>query len=64
VALDRPVTLATLTLRCLAAVRAGDELRIEVHVDRLNTRSVHAHYDAFVGDRPVAEAWSDHGVGG
>ena len=45
-----------MNVRYLAAVAPGDELRVEVTLDRLTERSVHVHYAAFAGDARVAEA--------
>jgi uncharacterized protein len=55
---NRALTVATVRVRYLAPVRADDELRIEVALDRITKRSIQVHYDAFVGDSPVAEAGS------
>ena len=55
---DRAVTVAAVEVRYLAPVRADDELRIEVALDRLTERSIQVHYDAFVGESKVAEAGS------
>lgn len=48
--------LETVNVRYLAAVAPGDELRVEVTVDRLTERAVHVRYAAFAGDARVAEA--------
>ena len=53
---DRTLTVAAVNVRYLAPVRADDELRIEVSLDRLTERSIQVHYDAFVEDVRVAEA--------
>jgi uncharacterized protein len=53
---DRHLTVVDVNVRCLRPVRAGDELRVEVAIDRLTARSVQVHYDAFVVDGQVAEA--------
>jgi YbgC/YbaW family acyl-CoA thioester hydrolase len=55
---DRRLTVAAVNVRYLAPVRSDDELRIEVALDRLTERTIHVHYDAFVGDARVAEARS------
>jgi acyl-CoA thioesterase FadM/ketosteroid isomerase-like protein len=55
---ERRLTVAEIEVRYLAAVRADDELRIEVSLDRVTRRSLHVHYDAWVGDRRVAEGRS------
>jgi YbgC/YbaW family acyl-CoA thioester hydrolase len=55
---DRRLTVAAVNVRYLAPVRADDELRIEVALDRMTKRSIHVHYDAFVEDARVAEAGS------
>jgi uncharacterized protein len=55
---DRRLTVAEVTVRYLAAVHSGDELRVEVTLDRLTERSIQVHYDAFVGETGVAEAIS------
>jgi uncharacterized protein len=55
---DRRLTVATVNVRYLAAVRSDDELRIEVTLDRITQRSIQVHYEAFVGDARVAEASS------
>jgi acyl-CoA thioesterase FadM/ketosteroid isomerase-like protein len=55
---DRRLTVAAVSVRYLAPVRADDELRIEVFLDRITMRSVQVHYNAFVDDVPVAEASS------
>jgi len=49
------VTVGAVEVRYLAPVAADDELRVEVSLDRITGRSVHVHYDAFVGDARVAE---------
>lgn len=53
---DRRLTVAAVDVRYLAPVRFDDELRIEVALDRVTSRSIQVHYDAFVGDTRVAEA--------
>jgi acyl-CoA thioesterase FadM/ketosteroid isomerase-like protein len=53
---DRHLTVAAVNVRYLKPVRPGDELRVEVAIDRLTSRSVQVHYDAFVVDGQVAEA--------
>jgi acyl-CoA thioesterase FadM/ketosteroid isomerase-like protein len=55
---DRRLTITAVNLRSLAPVRAGDELRIEVTLDRITERSIQVHYDAFVEDARVAEGGS------
>ena len=55
---DRRLTLASVRVDYLAPVCLDDELRVEVVLDRLDPRSLHLHYDAFVADTPVAEAGS------
>jgi uncharacterized protein len=55
---ERRLTLAALDVRDLAPVRCGDELRIEVAVDRIIERSIHVHTGAFVGAAVVAEGSS------
>ena len=50
------VDLETVNVRYLAAVAPGDELRVEVTVDRLTERAVQVRYAAFAGDARVAEA--------
>jgi YbgC/YbaW family acyl-CoA thioester hydrolase len=55
---DRRLTVAAVSVRYLAPVRADDELRIEVALDRLARRSIQVHYDAFVEDTRAAEASS------
>jgi YbgC/YbaW family acyl-CoA thioester hydrolase len=52
------LTVASVNVDYRAQVRADDELRIEVSLDRLTGRSVQVHYDAYVGDVRVAEARS------
>lgn len=51
---DRRLTVAAVDVNYLGPVRADDDLRIEVSFDRITTRSIHVHYDAFVEDSPVA----------
>jgi uncharacterized protein len=53
---DRRLTVASIDVHYLAPVRADDELRIEVALDRVTGRSIQVHYDAFVEDARVAEA--------
>jgi acyl-CoA thioesterase FadM/ketosteroid isomerase-like protein len=53
---DRHLAVAAVNVRYLRPVRADDELRVDVAIDRLTSRSVQVHYDAFVGDGQVAEA--------
>jgi acyl-CoA thioesterase FadM/ketosteroid isomerase-like protein len=53
---DRRLTVAAVDVRYCAPVRADEELRIEVALDRLTRRSVQVHYDAFVSGTHVAEA--------
>ncbi len=48
--------MAAVDVRYLGPVRADDELRIEVSLDRVGPRSIRVHYDAFVGATLVAEA--------
>ena len=55
---DRRLTVAAVNLRSLAPVRAGDELRIQVTLDRITQRSIQVYYDAFVEDARVAEGGS------
>jgi acyl-CoA thioesterase FadM len=55
---DRRLTLAAVNIRYLAPVRAGDELRIEVALDRITERSIQIHYDAFIENARVAEGGS------
>jgi YbgC/YbaW family acyl-CoA thioester hydrolase len=55
---DRRLTVAAVNVRYLAQVRADDELRIEVVLDRVTGRSIQVHYEAFVEDTRVAEASS------
>jgi acyl-CoA thioesterase FadM/ketosteroid isomerase-like protein len=55
---DRRLTVAAVNIRYLAPVRAGDELRIEVALDRITERSIQVHYDAFVEGARVAEGGS------
>jgi acyl-CoA thioesterase FadM/ketosteroid isomerase-like protein len=55
---ERRLTVAAVEVRYLAPVRADDELRIEVSLDRITERSIQVHYDAFVGEARVAEAGS------
>jgi acyl-CoA thioesterase FadM/ketosteroid isomerase-like protein len=55
---DRRLTVAAVNVRYLGPVRADDELRVEVSLDRLTERSIQVHYEAFVGDARVAEAGS------
>ena len=57
---DRRLTVAAVNVRYLAPVRADDELRIEVALDRMTERSIHVHYDAFVEGTRVAEAHSHY----
>jgi acyl-CoA thioesterase FadM/ketosteroid isomerase-like protein len=52
---DRRLTVAAVNIRYLTPVRADDELRIEVALDRITERSIQVHYDAFVEDARVAE---------
>lgn len=52
----RRLTVAAVEVRYLSQVGADDELRIDVTFDRITTRSVHVHYDAFVDDRRAARA--------
>jgi acyl-CoA thioesterase FadM len=54
----RQLTVAGVEVRYLGPVRADDELRIEVVADRITPRSLQMHYDARVGDLPVARARS------
>jgi len=54
----RRLTVAAVSVRYLGPVRADDELRIEVALDRITARSIQVHYDAFVGSTQVAEAGS------
>jgi acyl-CoA thioesterase FadM/ketosteroid isomerase-like protein len=53
---ERRLTVAAVDVRYLAPVRADDQLRIEVSLDRITERSIQVHYDAFVGGAHVAEA--------
>ena len=53
---DRSLTVAAVNVRYFAPVRADDELRIDVTLDRLTKRSIQVHHEAFVGDARVAEA--------
>jgi acyl-CoA thioesterase FadM/ketosteroid isomerase-like protein len=53
---DRHLTVAAVSVRYLGPVQADDELRVEVAIDRLTSRSIQVHYDAFVVDTQVAEA--------
>jgi uncharacterized protein len=53
---ERRLTVAAIDVRYLAAVRADDQLHIEVSLDRITERSIQVHYDAFVGDAHVAGA--------
>jgi acyl-CoA thioesterase FadM len=53
---ERRLTVAAIDVRYLAPVRADDQLRIEVSLDRVTERSIQVHYDAFVGGGQVAEA--------
>ena len=55
---DRRLTVAEVNVRYLAPVRADDELRIEVVLDRITRRSIQVHYDAFVERIHVAAASS------
>jgi acyl-CoA thioesterase FadM/ketosteroid isomerase-like protein len=55
---DRRLTVAAVNIRYLAPVRADDELRIEVALDRITERSLQVHYDAFVENARVAEGGS------
>jgi acyl-CoA thioesterase FadM/ketosteroid isomerase-like protein len=55
---DRRLMLAAGNIRYLAPVRADDELRIEVALDRITERSIQIHYDAFVENARVAEGAS------
>jgi uncharacterized protein len=55
---DRRLTVAAVNVRYLAAVRADDELRIEVALDRVTRHSIQIHYEAFVEDIRVAAASS------
>ena len=55
---SRRLTVAAVNIRYLAPVRADDELRVEVALDRLTERSIQVHYDAFVDGNRVAEAGS------
>ncbi|HEY3020542.1 MAG TPA: nuclear transport factor 2 family protein [Solirubrobacteraceae bacterium] len=50
------LALAAIDLRCGAPVRRGDEVRIEVSVDRRTPRSLFVHGDAFAGGAHVAQA--------
>jgi uncharacterized protein len=54
----RRLTVAAVDVRYHAPVRADDELRIEVVLDRVTARSIQVHYDAFVAGTRVAEASS------
>jgi uncharacterized protein len=54
----RRLTVAAVSVRYLGPVRADDELRIEVALDRITARSIQVHYDAFVASTQVAEAGS------
>jgi acyl-CoA thioesterase FadM/ketosteroid isomerase-like protein len=53
---DRRLTIAAVDVRYLGPVRADDELRVEVAIDRLTAGSIQVHYDAFVAGTQVAEA--------
>ena len=53
---DRRLTVAAVNVRYFAPVRADEELRIEVALDRLTERSTQVHYEASVGDARVAQA--------
>lgn len=53
---DRRLTVAAVDVQYLGAVRADDVLRIAVSFDRITTRSIQVHYDAYVEDVPVASA--------
>jgi uncharacterized protein len=53
---DRRLTVAAVNVRYLRPVRADDEMRVEVAIDRLTSRSIQVHYEAFVVDRQGAEA--------
>jgi uncharacterized protein len=55
---DRRLTVAAVDVRYLAPVRADDELRVEIVLDRVSRRSVQVHYAAWVGERQVAQAAS------
>ena len=55
---SRHLTVAAIDVLYLAPVHADDELRIEVVADRITARSLQIHFDARVGERPVAEARS------
>lgn len=55
---DRGLTVAAVDVRYLAPVRADDELRIEVNLDRITERSIQVHYSASVEATRVAEASS------
>jgi acyl-CoA thioesterase FadM/ketosteroid isomerase-like protein len=57
---DRRLTVATVNVHYLAPVRSGDQLRIEVSLDRVTERSVKVHFDAFVEGTRVAAAGSHY----
>lgn len=52
---DRKLTVAAVSVRYLAPVRADDGLSVEVSLDRITRRSIEVHYEAFVEDALVAE---------
>ncbi|MGX9791906.1 acyl-CoA thioesterase [Mycobacterium sp. MMS18-G62] len=54
----RRLTVAEVHVRYLAAVRSDDEVGVAVVLDRITTRTIQVHYDAFVGDIRVAEGSS------
>jgi acyl-CoA thioesterase FadM/ketosteroid isomerase-like protein len=53
---DRRLTVAAVDVRYLGPVRADDELRVEVAVDRVTAGSIQVHYAAYVAGTQVAEA--------
>lgn len=55
---DRRLTVASVSVRYIAPVRADDELRIEVVLDHITERSIQVHHDASVDQNRVAEASS------
>jgi acyl-CoA thioesterase FadM/ketosteroid isomerase-like protein len=55
---NRWLTVAAVNVHYLRPVRADDEVRIHVVLDRITERSIQVHYDAFVETTRVAEAFS------
>lgn len=54
----RRLTVAEVQVHYLAAVRSDDEVRVEVALGRMTTRTIQVRYHAFVGDIRVADGTS------